>query len=280
MLWKLPIPPKLRLFCWRLLHDKLPKRLAKWDPAISSCCLICRGGAESLEHLFVSCSFAIMVWSLIPTSVSRPNAEKSIGYWSWHEGSTDHRRLGITLMWYLWKTRNNYIFQYIPVHPVRVKEQTILALFDWNLSHVHAGPSSASALSTDWWLAPPPRWYKLNFDAAFNADTRKAGVGGLVRDEYGTLLMAYTAENITAHPLEAELIALQRGLIHLSETQCSAVEIEGDCLSLVTTIKNSSQLSWDMMPLWRRTMHLLSEANTWTIHYCKRTANRVADLLA
>ncbi|KAJ8635128.1 hypothetical protein MRB53_009395 [Persea americana] len=74
MLWKLPIPPKLRLFCWRLLHDKLPKRLANWDPAISSCCLICRGGAESLEHLFVSSSFAIMVTipDVPPSSPSLP----------------------------------------------------------------------------------------------------------------------------------------------------------------------------------------------------------------
>lgn len=83
-----------------------------------------------------------------------------------------------------------------------------------------------------------------NFDGAFNADIGKAGVGGLIRDEYGTLLMAYTAEIRAAHSLEADpLIALQRGLIHLLETQCSAVQIEGDCLSLVTTIKNSSQLS-------------------------------------
>ncbi|XXG84534.1 hypothetical protein AAC387_Pa10g2038 [Persea americana] len=31
-----------------------------------------------------------------------------------------------------------------------------------------------------------------------------------------------------------------------------------------------------MMPLWRKTMLHLSEAQTWTIHYCKRTANRAA----
>lgn len=34
------------------------------------------------------------------------------------------------------------------------------------------------------------------------------------------------------------------------------------------------------MPAWQRTMDMLASLDTWTITYCKRTANEAADLLA
>lgn len=230
------------------------------DPTITPGCPICRQGDEAMDHLFATCTFAPAIWDLLPFTVTKPIVTGSIAKWLWQEASTDNRHLGITLMWYIWKARNNYIFQYLPMHPLDVKARTIMAIFDWNLSHVCAWPSSIVSLSTDWWLLPPPGWCKLNFDGAYNADIGKAGISGPIRNEYGNMILAYTAEVHANHPLEAELIALQRGLIHLSEISCPAIQVGGDYLSLVTKIRNSSHLSWwDMMPLWRHTMHLLSE---------------------
>lgn len=75
-------------------------------------------------------------------------------------------------------------------------------------------------------------------------------------------------------------MALQRGLKHLNHLTTLPLLIEGDCLILVTNIRNSGHLSWDMTLLWRRTMHMLASFQHWTIRYCKRSANIVADLLA
>lgn len=96
--------------------------------------------------------------------------------------------------------------------------------------------------------------------------------------------MAFTSKVGAHHPLEAELLALQRSLIHLSNTPPTSeisnpgIQIEGDCLVLITTIKNSGHLR-DMMPLWKRTMNMLSTMASWTVHYCRHSANRVADIL-
>eukprot|EP00268_Persea_americana_P015968 TRINITY_DN17581_c0_g1_i5.p1 TRINITY_DN17581_c0_g1~~TRINITY_DN17581_c0_g1_i5.p1 ORF type:complete len:239 (+),score=28.11 TRINITY_DN17581_c0_g1_i5:144-860(+) len=141
-------------------------------------------------------------------------------------------------------------------------------------------PGSNIGVSPDHWLPPPPGWIKLNFDGAFNSQTGHASIGGLARDSYGKLLMAFTCEVRAAHPLEAELLALQRALQHVSPLLPSALQIEGGCLVLVTSIQNSSHLSWDLMPMWRRTMDMLTSCAQWTIHYCKRSANCVADMLA
>ncbi|XXG53186.1 hypothetical protein AAC387_Pa03g1324 [Persea americana] len=127
-------------------------------------------------------------------------------------------------------------------------------------------------------MPPPPGWIKLNFDGAFRRSTGKASIGGLARGPYGNLLLAYTCDVGAAHPLEAELLALQRGLLHLSHLHASPLLIEGDCLVLLTNIRNSGHLTWDMLPLWRRTMHMLLSFQQWTVQYCKRSANVVADL--
>lgn len=121
----------------------------------------------------------------------------------------------------------------------------------------------------------------MNFDGAFDHQSGKAQIGGLARDQNGNLLMAFTGELVRAsHLLGVELLALQRGLHHLSSLPQSAVQLEGDCLVLITSIRESGYLSWDLMPMWKQTMDMLSSYAQWTIHYCKRSANRVADMLA
>ncbi|XXG42089.1 hypothetical protein AAC387_Pa01g2436 [Persea americana] len=130
----------------------------------------------------------------------------------------------------------------------------VLSLHDWfwqkaNKENRSIGPESAIAAPTDWWLPPPPGWLKLNFHSAFNRFTQQARVGGAICDPFGNLITTFSGDIRAAHPLEAELIALQRGLLRCHDLQLSNIQVEGDCLVL-------------------------------TIHYCKRSANRLADLLA
>ena len=54
---------------------------------------------------------------------------------------------------------------------------------------------------------------ELGVSEAFSHFTSKAGVGGVIRDPYGHLLTAFSSKITAKHPVEAELIALQRGLL-------------------------------------------------------------------
>lgn len=121
-LWQLAIWPKLQLFAWRTLLDKLPTRAHQggWDASISHLCPICRTEDETVNHLFVRCSFAKSLWISLPTSIQRPASSMSFTHWFWHDTSAQNRRLGITLFWYLWKSRNMYLFQYQPIHPLHI----------------------------------------------------------------------------------------------------------------------------------------------------------------
>ncbi|KAJ8646082.1 hypothetical protein MRB53_007830 [Persea americana] len=94
-------------------------------------------------------------------------------------------------------------------------------------------------------------WLKLKFDGSFNTNNGKSDIGGLIRDPYayGKLVMTYTAEVHAKHPLESELLALQREISHATELDASAIQIEGDYPALITTVQNSANLTWDLMPL-------------------------------
>lgn len=81
----------------------------------------------------------------------------------------------------------------------------------------------------------------MNFDGAYDIRSAKASIGGLARDHFGNLVVAFTCEVWASHPLEVELLALQTGLQHL--THLTMTSLEGDCLVLVTSIKNSGHLS-------------------------------------
>eukprot|EP00268_Persea_americana_P067104 TRINITY_DN92014_c0_g1_i1.p1 TRINITY_DN92014_c0_g1~~TRINITY_DN92014_c0_g1_i1.p1 ORF type:complete len:137 (+),score=14.36 TRINITY_DN92014_c0_g1_i1:63-473(+) len=50
--------------------------------------------------------------------------------------------MGIVICWYLWKSRNNYIFEYIPVHPLSIIHKAAHHLLERHLSHLYAGLGS------------------------------------------------------------------------------------------------------------------------------------------
>lgn len=49
------------------------------------------------------------------------------------------------------------------------------------------------------------------------------------------------------HPLEEELLALQKGLALCQSVDILSVQILGNCLVLNATIQNSAHLSWDLI---------------------------------
>ena len=64
-IWKVAVPPKLRVFTWRLAHHSLPTGdvLNHRNMATSSVCPLC-GGQDSWRHSLLDCSAPRCVWAL------------------------------------------------------------------------------------------------------------------------------------------------------------------------------------------------------------------------
>lgn len=92
VLWKLKLPHKIITFTWKLLYHALPvktelvKRGIHCDP---TCCL-CNSDNESLNHLFLHCTFAIAVWLGADINIRIP-IERMIPVQTWiHELAKMH----------------------------------------------------------------------------------------------------------------------------------------------------------------------------------------------
>ena len=65
IIWKLKIPPRAVVFCWRLIKNRLPTRdnLQSRNVVIQEVhCPLCRCVQEEASHLFFNCKMTIGLW--------------------------------------------------------------------------------------------------------------------------------------------------------------------------------------------------------------------------
>jgi hypothetical protein len=123
-LWKSFAPSKITVFSWQLLLQRLPTKvnLAKRgvvDGEVDLLCALCPMELEKESHLFGDCAFASTLWrkvynwcgwtDLVPRdlriifgkfNVGRSNGKRLKGLLAvWH-----------AVVWYIWKARNDLIF--------------------------------------------------------------------------------------------------------------------------------------------------------------------------
>lgn len=71
-LWKLNLPPKVKIFSWLLICQRLKIRqqLHTFTNSILTSCVFCTNHDESLDRLFMQCAFSRSIWSIaaLPSS--------------------------------------------------------------------------------------------------------------------------------------------------------------------------------------------------------------------
>jgi hypothetical protein len=117
-LWKLKIPLKIKIFMWflskkiLLTGDNLAKR--NWN-GNKKCCFC--DAEESVEHLFISCHFARLVWRVVFAAYNIPppsNITNMFGNLLNGTDKTDKARIRIgvlALCWLIRNCRNDIVFK-------------------------------------------------------------------------------------------------------------------------------------------------------------------------
>jgi hypothetical protein len=111
------IPLKIKIFMWFLSNkvlltkDNLAKR--QWNGCTK--CVFC-GEQETVEHLFLSCPFAKLIWRTVNFTNNLPpptNITNMFGNWlnGVDKQSKVLIRIGVSaLCWSIWRCRNDIIF--------------------------------------------------------------------------------------------------------------------------------------------------------------------------
>jgi hypothetical protein len=63
-IWKLNVPPKVKVFWWRVLHEFLPAKLVLYQRHIeqTTFCDLCGTEQESIQHILIHCTVARVFW--------------------------------------------------------------------------------------------------------------------------------------------------------------------------------------------------------------------------
>ena len=66
LVWKLDVPPKVKVFWWRVLHDYLParKELHRRHIEPTAHCETCGAVEESARHVLFECTMARIFWKV------------------------------------------------------------------------------------------------------------------------------------------------------------------------------------------------------------------------
>ncbi|CAN1274381.1 Putative ribonuclease H protein At1g65750 [Linum perenne] len=253
LVWKWSGPSRVQHFLWLVAHEKLMTNLERKRRHLSdnTSCPRCTGTEESVLHVIRDCHFAKKVWDELAFSQSGTiRSGNRVDNWlkevMKHERATE---IGI-ICWYLWKERNDLIFNGSTQSPVSLasKIKGWISIIKSALDNANMG---GAALPTRRrvevaWEPGPPTWVNLGRCSITRAELRGV-IGGL------TMAWDMGARRVMVQVDSQVAIAL------ISEKGAPCHQHAGE----VITIRKLLQRDWEV-----------------TISHIYREGNQTADYLA
>lgn len=191
-LWKIKIPPKMKVFFWKLLHNALAYNLnlQRRGVQVSSSCIRC-AETEDLHHVFVGCDWATYFWfvSLLGFQPSFPNSAAFL-YWLQDQLTSESEevlQLLITTCWGVWMKLNDIIFNRRAISPPEAIASIFQILTDYRRVNAVEMPNQQIP-SINLWKLPAPGHIKLNTDAG-RLSSEQWRLGAVFRNEHGEILL-------------------------------------------------------------------------------------------
>ncbi|KAL5551842.1 hypothetical protein UlMin_002018 [Ulmus minor] len=194
-LWQASIPPKVKIFWWRALHNIIP---TSWNlkvhhvPADLKCSL-CGYGIETTVHSLFLCPKMKFLWKksgmvdcLLAAKIGNM---VDVAFWAKDNLSSDHFELFAMYTWEIWNLRNSWTHGKEAV--IKGNELRWIPEYISNFkacrATMHNLPSSPQPRR---WTAPFPGQLRLDVDAAFDANSKCYSLGAVIRDSTGSLIVA------------------------------------------------------------------------------------------
>ncbi|XP_043699816.1 uncharacterized protein LOC122650466 [Telopea speciosissima] len=188
------------------------------------------------------------------------------------------------LLWFIWKARNDLMFnnkQWSPQQVISMAEKA-----HQEFSSVVCKPPSVSVEveeqnfpSSHSWTPPNEPFLKINCNAAWVKNSGKGGLGVIIRDHRGILIHAYSSGTSCDSSLYAEALAIRTGLLQAAKLHLSHIVVESDCLSLIQQL-NSRSFDYEIDAVDFDILQLQSSFVACLFCFIPRSSNVVADSLA
>ncbi|EOY13984.1 RNase H family protein [Theobroma cacao] len=268
-IWHRSIPLSISFFLWRLFQDWIPVdlRLKSKGFQLVFKCQHCNS-KESLFHVMWECPLASQVWNYFAKFfqiyiIHRKSIYQIIWAWLFSSDYTKkghiHILIPLFIFWFLWVERNDAKHRNLGMYPNRKPSLPKPKVFSWQ--------------------KPLTGEFKLNVDGGSKYDCQSAAGGRLLRDHTGTLIFSFVENFGPYNSLQAELMALYRGLLLCIEHNVRRLWIEMDAKVVIQMIhrghKGSAQIRYLLASI-RKCLSVIS----FRISHIHREGNQAADLLS
>ncbi|KAJ8439454.1 hypothetical protein Cgig2_008485 [Carnegiea gigantea] len=249
-IWGLCVPPRIKLFAWWSCIGALPtsSRLAHRIPNFSMRCNIIGRFEESDLHALVDCPIARAIWESSKFALFL--ADKAFAsvwdlFFEMNENiEGEEWKDFISTAWAIWNSRNKYIFGSLSSDLKGICEQA--SQFVHLLWERQEKLLNDAAAHQRQWIPLTSGNVKLNFDGAKLGDWGH-GWGAVAQDSSGNVLFAGMMQGagfLGVELEEARVVRFALGEARRRGLRC--IELEGDCLTLISKLKKKEQTDADI----------------------------------
>lgn len=260
------LPEKFKIFIWKCLNRILPVRtsLAACIHSISIDCPLCHNHAETIEYLFFLCQEVRPIWFGSQLSL-RFDACFNLSFQQWllEWLITTHREtafssvivLVISILWCIWKSRNNLIFLDQPFAPTNVLFMAmdtsvwISKASEWNKDYsgpyIHQdNPNSMILQAYPDQVNSTYSIVQILIDGSWKANYNWSGCGFVVYSSSGNIIASISSSCFAASPLYAEYLAAISTLLWAQSSGFTVIYLYTDCVSMILQASGSSSIPY------------------------------------
>lgn len=284
-IWKLEVPPKIRVFWWRVIHQFLPCRSIMHNRHVEHIanCEVCGDPEESIRHVLIDCTVARMFWK---------HAKKLIGIklpqlhpLNWARDllsnicSRKDAAIIICGMWALWSMKNKRRHGEVWLLRQAVTWIKDTAFDLWSILKQTGNHGDRRRQMQ--WIPPVETWTKCNVDGNFFTNSREGGTGAVLRDSKGNFRGAKAVwHERCLDAMTMEALACQEGLVLARQCGVQRIHLETDCLELVRLWELGDLQRSTVSPILKEMKNISSDFLEFRFSFANRDCNRVAHLLA
>ncbi|KAG7585995.1 Reverse transcriptase zinc-binding domain [Arabidopsis thaliana x Arabidopsis arenosa] len=153
--WKIKCPPKIRHFMWQALTGcvSVTSNLRRRGINCDTRCDRCGASEESINHALFECPPARQTWALsqIPTAPDifpSGSLYANMDYLFWRTPSEVYTSMFPWIIWYLWKARNNKVFNNMDQSPIDILRLAENEEQAWQLAQVEISDDNLETVAT------------------------------------------------------------------------------------------------------------------------------------
>ncbi|KAG7574769.1 Endonuclease/exonuclease/phosphatase superfamily [Arabidopsis suecica] len=292
--WKVHCPPKIRHFLWQILTGCVPvtENLRRRGIDCDTGCARCGEPVETINHTLFQCHPARQVWALsqIPTAMGIFPTESifaNLDHLFWRIPTDFDSSVFPWIIWYIWKARNEKIFDNIDKDPLEVLRLAEKEAQLWQSAQIELHHETHGTVE----LVNRPRvgntsldsnysGYRCFVDGSWKESDKFSGTGWFCTSSNGeppTMGAANLRRSLS--PLHTEFEALLWAMKCMIGADNQEVEFLTDCSDLVKMV--SSPTEWPAFSVYLEEFQSdKEEFSSFSLSLISRNANTNKEKMA